>query len=78
MIEAVTEDQNNNQLRLWPGVEDPRLRDQHDLMQFPFFSLAKKKRIDPIEYNRNGVQVTVRGVTDIGIATEPIGSGPAV
>lgn len=69
LIESVTEDRNTNQVQLWPGVEDPRLRDQHDLMQFPFFSLAKRKRIEPIEYSRNGVQVTVRGVSDIGIAT---------
>jgi plasmid replication initiation protein len=50
-------------------IIDPCLRDQRDAMAIPFFSLQKSKRVKPIHYQHNGVEVTVRGLADIGIAT---------
>ena len=50
-------------------VINPVLRDQRDTMAIPFFSLAKRKRTKPIEYKKNGVKVTVAGLTTTGIAT---------
>ncbi len=44
-------------------------RDQRDLMERPFFSLAKAKRVTPILYESGGVRVEVFGVMDAGIAT---------
>ncbi len=44
-------------------------RDQRDLMERPFFSLAKVKRTAPILYESSGVRVEVFGVMDAGIAT---------
>ena len=38
---------------------DIPIRDQRDLMERPFFSLAKTPRTKPIEYAVNGVSVTV-------------------
>jgi plasmid replication initiation protein len=48
---------------------DARLRDERDAMEFPLFSLAKKKRIKPIEYNRHGVEILVTAPAETGIAT---------
>ena len=50
-------------------VITPALRDQRDTMAIPFFSLSKRKRTKPIEYKKNGVKVTVAGLTTTGIAT---------
>jgi plasmid replication initiation protein len=50
-------------------IIDPCLRDQTDAMAIPFFSLQKSKRVKPIHYQHNGVEVTVRGLADVGIAT---------
>ena len=50
-------------------IINPALRDQRDTMAIPFFSLAKRKRTKPIEYNRNGVKVIIAGLTTTGIAT---------
>jgi plasmid replication initiation protein len=48
---------------------DIPIRDQRDLMERPFFSLAKRPRKRPISYNVNGVSVTVTPGADIGMAT---------
>ena len=50
-------------------VMDPSLRDQQDIMTIPFFSLEKRKREKPIHYKRAGVEVTVRGLMGVGVAT---------
>ena len=50
-------------------VPDPSPREQQDLMAFPFFSLSKNKRTEPIKYEHGNVRVMVRGLADIGIAT---------
>ena len=46
-----------------------RLRDQRDLMEQPFFSLAKGKRTAPILYKAGDVEVQVSGTPEHGIAT---------
>jgi plasmid replication initiation protein len=47
---------------------DPPLRDNRDAMDFPFLSLQKKRR-KPIEFNRNGVQISVAADVRASIAT---------
>lgn len=44
-------------------------RDQRDLMERPFFSLAKVKRTAPILYESGGVRVEVFGMAEYGMAT---------
>ncbi|WP_404400553.1 replication initiator protein A [Pelagibacterium halotolerans] len=48
---------------------DASPRDQRDLMERPFFSLAKARRIAPILYEAGGVRVEVFAVPDHGMAT---------
>ena len=54
-----------------PTIVDLRFRDQKDTMERPFFSLAKKKRVKPIEYRNksDGIFVTVQPHQDYGMAT---------
>ena len=44
-------------------------RDQQDLMQHPFFSLAKSKRITPILYRAGEVEVQVHALPEHGMAS---------
>ena len=44
-------------------------RDQRDLMERPFFSLAKAKRVTPISYKAGTTQVQVYAVPEHGMAT---------
>ncbi|MCB1387020.1 MAG: replication initiator protein A [Nitratireductor sp.] len=44
-------------------------RDQRDLMERPFFSLAKVKRVQPILYESAGIRVEVFGTAEYGMAT---------
>ena len=48
---------------------DASPRDQRDLMERPFFSLAKTKRITPILYEAGGARVEVYAVPEHGMAT---------
>ncbi|MDP0926544.1 replication initiator protein A [Paracoccus onubensis] len=48
---------------------DASPRDQRDLMERPFFSLAKAKRTTPIRYASGDVQVEVFAVPEHGMAT---------
>jgi plasmid replication initiation protein len=48
---------------------DASPRDQRDLMERPFFSLAKAKRTAPILYEAGGVRVEVFAVPEHGMAT---------
>ena len=48
---------------------DAAPRDQRDLMERPFFSLAKAKRTAPILYESAGVRVEVFAGADCGMAT---------
>src|ERR1700761_9419688 len=45
------------------------VRDCQDLMAFPFFSLAKTKRIVPIGFSSKSVEICVEGTLQHGIAT---------
>ncbi len=44
-------------------------RDAQDLMAYPFFSLAKSRRVAPIDFRSGGVTVRVEGTQEHGIAT---------
>ena len=44
-------------------------RDQRDLMERPFFSLAKAKRLTPIQYRAGNTEVQVYAVPEHGMAT---------
>ncbi|MGB3386361.1 MAG: replication initiator protein A, partial [Pseudaminobacter sp.] len=48
---------------------DARPRDQRDLMERPFFSLAKARRIVPILYEAGDVRIEVLAVHEHGMAT---------
>jgi plasmid replication initiation protein len=48
---------------------DPAPRDQRDLMERPFFSLAKKPRTKPILYRAADVEVQVFAMPEHGMAT---------
>jgi plasmid replication initiation protein len=45
------------------------LRDAQDLMAYPFFSLAKSRRVEPIDYCSGGVSIRVEGTHAHGLAT---------
>ena len=53
--------------RALPGDLAPR--DAQDLMAYPFFSLAKSKRIAPIDFNAGSVTIRVEAVPEHGMAT---------
>ncbi len=53
--------------RALPGDLAPR--DAQDLMAYPFFSLAKSKRLQPIEFKAGAVAIRVEAVPDHGMAT---------
>lgn len=53
--------------RAFPG--ELAVRDVQDLMAYPFFSLAKSRRIQPIDYRAGGISVRVEGTHEHGIAT---------
>jgi len=62
--------QEREQLTLFralPGDMAPR--DSQDLMAYPFFSLAKSKRIKPIDFCAGNVTIRVEGTQEHGIAT---------
>src|ERR1700679_170325 len=48
---------------------DIPIRDQRDTMERPFFSLAKKPRVNPIEYHVGDTWVEVSANPKFGIAT---------
>jgi plasmid replication initiation protein len=52
-----------------PAFVDIPIRDQRDMMERPFFSLAKSPRKTPITYEVGGTVVKVYPVKEFGIAT---------
>lgn len=52
-------------------IIDPNLRDDRDLMSYPFLSLSKRKRTEPIRYrdDKNGIKIEVTGSNEYGIAS---------
>jgi plasmid replication initiation protein len=60
----------NDQLELFralPGDLAPR--DARDLMAYPFFSLARTKRVVPIDFHAGANSIRVEAVPEHGIAT---------
>src|SRR5271170_3763346 len=53
--------------RALPG--DMAARDAQDLMSYPFFSLAKSKRVLPIDFRTGDVTVQVEATAEHGLAT---------
>lgn len=53
--------------RALPGDMAPR--DAQDLMAYPFFSLAKSRRVAPIDFHTGNVTIRVEGTQEHGIAT---------
>ncbi len=53
--------------RALPGDLAPR--DAQDLMAYPFFSLAKSKRLAPIDFKSGSVKIRVEAVPEHGMAT---------
>jgi plasmid replication initiation protein len=53
--------------RALPG--DMAARDAQDLMSYPFFSLAKSKRVLPIDFRTGEVTVQVEATAEHGLAT---------
>lgn len=63
---------NDSQIDLFaPYVSDLPLRDQREVMERPFFSLAKRKRLKPIDYTSPNGEIFVRvsANPDFGMAT---------
>src|SRR5690625_3966992 len=54
--------------RALPG-EDMAPRDAQDLMAYPFFSLAKSRRVAPIDFRSGNITIRVEGTAEHGIAT---------
>ncbi|MXP28367.1 RepA replication protein [Porphyrobacter algicida] len=58
------------QLDLFVGVGgDIAARDAQDLMAWPFFSLAKSKRVKPIDFRMGAVSILVEATAEHGMAT---------
>jgi plasmid replication initiation protein len=60
----------SEQLKLFralPGDLAPR--DAQDLMAYPFFSLAKSKRLEPIDFRAGAVSIRVEAAYEHGMAT---------
>ena len=53
--------------RALPGDLAPR--DAQDLMVYPFFSLAKSKRLTPIDFRAGSIAIRVEAVPEHGMAT---------
>src|SRR6202163_1154110 len=53
--------------RALPGDLAPR--DAQDLMAYPFFSLAKTKRVVPIDFRAGVISIRVEAVAEHGMAT---------
>ena len=53
--------------RALPGDLAPR--DAQDLMAYPFFSLAKSKRLSPIDFKAGAITIRVEAVPEHGMAT---------
>ncbi|OYX68243.1 MAG: plasmid replication initiator protein, partial [Caulobacter sp. 32-67-35] len=65
-------DPNNTEFDFFiPLMHDVPLKDQRETMERPFFSLQKRKRLKPIEYEspNNDVWVKVEAMPAYGMAT---------
>lgn len=63
-------DRASHQLELFVGVGGKIApRDAQDLMAWPFFSLAKRKRVTPIDFRMGEVAILVEATAEHGMAT---------
>lgn len=70
MQRRVAFDQASLQLDLFVGVGGAiAARDAQDLMAWPFFSLAKRKRVTPIDFRMGEVSILVEATAEHGMAT---------
>lgn len=61
---------SDGQLDLFVGAgSNIAARDAQDLMAWPFFSLAKTKRVRPIDFRMGDVSILVEATTEHGMAT---------
>jgi plasmid replication initiation protein len=62
--------QDTPQLELFRARSGPfAVRDAQDLMAYPFFSLAKSKRLTPIDFKAGPIVIRVEAVAEHGMAT---------
>ena len=67
---SLQRDGNRRQLDLFRSLPgDIAARDTQDLMAWPFFSLAKSKRVAPIDFRMGQTWISVEAVPDHGMAT---------
>lgn len=56
-------------VRFLARTGDMAARDSQDLMAWPFFSLAKSRRITPIDFHMGNVSIRVEATLEYGMAT---------
>lgn len=61
------QDRQLDLFRARPGDMAPR--DARDLMSYPFFSLAKSRRVEPIDFRQGAVTIRVEATLEHGMAT---------
>ena len=70
MRAALPSSAERQQLDLFVGVSgDIAARDAQDLMAYPFFSLAKSKRVQPIDFKMGEISILVEATAEHGMAT---------
>ena len=70
MMSASPDRTQDRQLDLFRAVRgDIAPRDAQDLMSWPFFSLAKSKRVTPIHFKMGDVAIAVEATHEHGMAT---------
>ncbi|MEG3125084.1 replication initiator protein A [Sphingomonas sp. GB1N7] len=67
LIAASLGDRQLDLFRAVPGNLAPR--DAQDLMSWPFFSLAKSRRVKPIDFKLGDVSISVEATAEHGMAT---------
>ena len=61
---------SSDPLQLFKPLPGPiAVRDAQDLMTYPFFSLAKSKRVVPIDFRTGPISIRVEAVPEHGMAT---------
>ena len=63
----ISEREQPDLFRALPG--EIAARDAQDLMAYPFFSLAKSKRVVPIDFRADKISIRVEAVAEHGMAT---------
>ncbi len=70
MTRAGALDSSSETLEMFHALPGPMaVRDVQDLMAYPFFSLAKSKRIQPIDFRAGGIALRVEATVEHGLAT---------